>query len=109
MGELPFAVYFNLETTCGKKEFYNVEKSGKDMYPVSYCFVVAFQQSLGLDRITVLRSFNNSFEQLHDISYLTAEMITYFDPITAKPLQGCAEAVFKKRVIFLLWRCSIAS
>ena len=39
MGEQPFAIYFDLETTCGKKEFYNDEKSDTKMYPVSYCFV----------------------------------------------------------------------
>ena len=46
MGDLPFAIYFDLETTCGKKEFYNIEKSNNKMYPVSYCFVVAFHPSL---------------------------------------------------------------
>ena len=60
MGEQPFAVYFDSETTFGRKEFYNVEKSEKSMYSVSYCFIVAFHPALNLERITVLRSFNDS-------------------------------------------------
>ena len=101
MGEQPFAIYFDLETTCGKKEFYNVEKSDNGMYPVYYCFIVAFHPSLDLDKITVLRSFNDSFEQLNDISYLPNEMIRYFDHITVKQLQACTKDVLrKKRTIF---------
>ena len=104
MGEQPFAVSFDLETTCGKKEFYNIKKSEKNMYPVSYCFIVAFHPSLNLERITVLRSFNDSFEQLNDISYLTDEMIRYFDPITAKQLQGCANDVYGENNYFSLMK-----
>ena len=81
VGEVSFAIYFDLETTCGKEEFGNVGK-GK-MYPVSYCLVVAFHPVLRLDRITVLASFNHSFDQLVDISYFSDEMIRYFNPITA--------------------------
>ena len=102
MGEPPFDVYFDLETTCGKKEFYNVEKSDTKMYPVSYCFVVVFHPCINLDGITVLRSFNDSFEQLNDISYLPDEMIRYFDPITAKQLQARADDVLKKKNYFSL-------
>ena len=68
------------------------------MYPVSYCFLVAFHLSLDLNKITVvLRSFSDSFEQLNDISYLSDKVIRYFDPITAKQLQACADDVLKKK------------
>ena len=102
LGEQPFAVCFDLETTCGKKEFYNFEKSETKMYPVSYCFIVTFHSSLDLDKITVLRSFNDSFNRLNYISYLSDEMIGYFNPITAKQLQGCAEDVLQKKNCFSL-------
>ena len=62
MGGQPFAVSFDLETACGKKGCYNVKKCDTKMYPVSYCFVIAFHLGFNLDRITVLRSFNDSFE-----------------------------------------------
>ena len=73
--ELPFAVYFDLETTSGKKiyEFHQEVK----MYPVSYAFVIAFNPYLKPDRISVVRSFNHSFEQLTDVSYLLDEMINF--------------------------------
>ena len=99
MEVIPFAVYFDLETTCKKKEFYKVRCSEKVMYLVLYCFVVAFHPSLVLDRLTVLRNFNYSFEQLIDIYLLTTEMITYFDPITAKQLPG---RVYNKKDYFSL-------
>ena len=102
MGDLHFSIYFDLGTTCGKKEFYNVEKSDDNMYPISYCFIVAFHPLLEQEKITVLRSFNDSLEQLNDISYLSEEMIRYFDPITAKQLQNCAEDVFNKKNYFSL-------
>ena len=102
MGDLHFSFYFDLGTTCGKKEFYNVEKSDDNMYPISYCFIVAFHPLLELEKITVLRSFNDSLEQLNDISYLSEEMIRYFDPITVKQLQNCAEDVFNKKNYFSL-------
>ena len=60
MGEPPFAVYFDLETTSGKKiyEFHQEV----EMYPVSYAFVIVFNPYLKLDRISVVRSFNHSFQ-----------------------------------------------
>ena len=44
MGDLPFDVYFDFETTCGKQT-YNSDDDAS-MYPVSYTFVVAFHPSL---------------------------------------------------------------
>ena len=40
MGDLPFAIYFDFETTSGKK-IYNFEEDCS-LYPVPYSFVVAF-------------------------------------------------------------------
>ena len=67
---------------------------------MSYCFLVAFHPSLHLNKITVLSSFNDSFEQLNDITYLSDEMIKHFDPITAKQLQACADYVLKKKELY---------
>ena len=75
MGDLPLSIYFDLETTTGKK----VYNFGKDatLYPVSYTFVMAFHPSLNNERIPVIRSFNHSFEQLNDVSYLKDEMLPF--------------------------------
>ena len=67
------------------------------MYPVSYAFVIAFHPSLNIEKILVVRSFNHTFEQLSDVSYLKDEMLPFIDPIKAIQLRDCAAAVFIKR------------
>ena len=66
MGELPFAIYFDVETTSGKKvyEFDDIA----EMYTVSYAFLVVFHPKLNLDRICVVRSFNHTLEMLNDVT-----------------------------------------
>ena len=79
-------MYFNLETTCGKKIYEFLEEA--DMYPVSYAFVIVFNPSLNLDQISVVRSFNHTFKQLYDIIYLSEKMLKFFDLKTAKQLSS---------------------
>ena len=64
MGNLPFSIYFYSETTAGKK----VDDFDEDptLSPVSYAFVIAFYPSLDIEKISVVRSFNHTFEQLND-------------------------------------------
>ena len=59
MGAQPLTIYFDLEKTCGKKQFQHIDGSEKNMYPLSYCFIVAFHSALCLERITILRSVND--------------------------------------------------
>lgn len=44
MGDLPFAIYFDFETTCRKKPYNFDDKAS--MYPVLYTFVVTFHRTL---------------------------------------------------------------
>ena len=67
MGDLPFSIYFDLETTTGKKVC-NFDEDAT-LYPVSYAFVITFHPSLNIEKISVVRSFNPTFEQLNDVSY----------------------------------------
>ena len=55
MGEFPFAVYFDFETTSRKRTFIFDEDCM--LHPVSYTFVVAFHPELNLEKIFVVRSF----------------------------------------------------
>ena len=73
MGDLPFAIYFDFETNSGNK-IYSFEEDCS-FYPVSYSFVVAFHPCLNMDKIFVVRSFNQSFESLVDVAYLSEEML----------------------------------
>ena len=98
MGDLPFAIYFDIKTTCGKKA-YNFEE-GVELYPASYSIVVAFHTDLCIKRTFIHRSFAHMFKQLNSIAYLTAEMLHYFDPINEKQLRDCAKNVFEKREKF---------
>ena len=41
LGDLPFTIYFDLETTCGKKLYEDFTDPTNSMYPVSNCFIVA--------------------------------------------------------------------
>ena len=64
--DLPFSIYFDLETTTGKKG-YNFDGNAT-LYPVSYAFVIAFHSSLDVEEISVVRSFNHTFGQLNDVA-----------------------------------------
>ena len=87
---------------------------------------IAFHQKLNLNEILIIRSFNQAFEQLNDVSYLTGEMIHYFDPATVRQLKGCVKFVDGKKekyslskmfscelkfIIYILktWLCEIFS
>ena len=97
MDDLSFAIYFDFETTCGKKA-YNFDDD-ISMYPVSYAFAVAFHPSLNLDRVSVVKSFNHAFDQLNSMGYLLDEMLSCFDPITVHQLLYCAQEVYEKKFV----------
>ena len=96
MGDLPFSICFDLETTTGKK-VYNFDKNAT-LYPVSYAFVIALHPSLNIEKISVVRSFNHTFEQLNDVSYLKDEIVPFVvDLITTRLLRAWAAAVCTKK------------
>ena len=100
MGALPFTVYFDLETTCGKSLYENFTNPTKNMYTVFYCFVIVFNPLFHLNKVTVLRSFTDSVEELADVSYLKEEMLRHRDLVTQ--LLGCVQnAASKKKRFFI--------
>ena len=88
MGDLPFSIYFDFETTSGKK-IYNFDKDST-LNPVSHACVVAFHPNLNIGKIFVVRSFNQTFKLLIDVGYLSNEILPYYDPITARKLKKMA-------------------
>ena len=60
MEDLPFSIYFDFETTSGKK-IYNFDEDSS-LYPVSYAFAVAFHPDLNIEKIFVVKSSNHTFE-----------------------------------------------
>ena len=94
MGDLSFAIYFDFPTTSGRESYSLFDEAS--VYPVSNAFVVAFHPELDLERIPVVRSFNQTFDSLHDVGYLYEEMLFYFNFITASQLRDCAKDVYEK-------------
>ena len=68
------------------------------MYVVSYCFIIAFHKSYALNKVTVLRSFNDSIEDLADI-FCQNGMLEYRDEITTCQLLSCTQKVASKNTI----------
>ena len=68
-----------------------------DMYVVSYCFIVTFHKLYSLDKITVVRSFNDSFVELADLSCVPSEMLELRDNITTSQLHNCIQNLAAKK------------
>ena len=77
MGDLTFAVYFDFETTAGSNLFLD-----KKVYVISDCLIFAFQPKLKMDRIELYRSFQQTQDELFNLSHLREKMLQYVDPIT---------------------------
>ena len=86
MDDWPFAVYFDFKAIYGEKKDF---EEGAELYPVLYTIIVPFYPELKLGNIFVQRSFAHSFEELISVAYLSAEMLQYFDLVTAKQLRDC--------------------
>ena len=99
MGDQPFSVYFDLETTCGKDKFvFDLDEDHlTDMYVVSYCFIVTFHKFYSLGKITVVRSFNDSFVALADLFCIPSEMLELKDNVTTSQLYNCIQNVAAKK------------
>ena len=59
MGDVPFSVYFDFETTTGDAAFFDSK-----MYIVSYCLIFTLNKSLNMDKIVIYRSFQQTLQQL---------------------------------------------
>ena len=77
LGDVPFIVYFDFETTTGDIVF-----SDPKMFVVSYCQIYSFQPSLYLEKIVIFRSFQQSPEGIYDLNHFKQEHVPYFDKIT---------------------------
>ena len=64
IGDLPFAIYYDFETTTGSTVFFDAK-----MYVVSYCIVVAFHPSLNLPHLFIYRAYDQTKEELESVSF----------------------------------------
>ena len=61
LGDLPFVVYLDFETTTGSNLFLD-----RKMYVISYCLIFAFHPKVKIDRIVVYRNFQQNQEEIFD-------------------------------------------
>ena len=95
-GDLPFAAYFDFETTTTPYKGYKSYDS--QMYPIPYCLIFVLYRKQNIDRIVVLRRFSYTLAQLNDVSYLTAKMLENVDMITAEQLKDCAQLMLAREM-----------
>ena len=52
LGDIPFTIYFDFETTTGDSVFFDPK-----IFVKSHCQIYSFHPALGLDKIVIFRSF----------------------------------------------------
>ena len=73
LGDAPFTVYFDFETTTGDSVFFEPK-----MFVVSYCQIYSFHPSLNLEKIVIFRSFQQSAEEIYDLSHFRQKHVAFF-------------------------------
>ena len=74
LGDVPFSVYFDFETTttCGYVFF------DAKMFVISYCQLYSFHPSLNLNKIVIFRSFQETTEEIYDLNHVKQEHVPFF-------------------------------
>ena len=65
LGDVPFTIYFDFETTTSDVLFLDPK-----IFVVRYCQIYSFHPSLTLDKNFIFRSFQQSPEEICDLSQL---------------------------------------
>ena len=63
------------------------------MFVVSYCQIYSFHPALGLDKIVIVRSFQQSTKELYDLSHFKQEHVVFFNKTTFFQLKDETSAV----------------
>ena len=74
IGDLPFTMYFDFETTTGMVVFFDAK-----MYVVSYCIVVAFHPDLNLPRLFIYRSYDQTINQITSLEHFDIVQQNFFE------------------------------
>ena len=73
LGDVPFAVYYDFETTTGSVVFFDIK-----MYVVSYCMVVAFHPDLKIPRLVIFRSYDQNPNALISLTHFQVLEYDFF-------------------------------
>ena len=74
LGDLPFSICYDFETTTGIVVFFDAK-----MYVVSYCMVVAFHPDLKILRLVIFRSCDQNHNALTLLSHFQALEFNFFE------------------------------
>ena len=94
LGDLPFAVYYDFQTTTGSVVFFDAK-----MYVVSYCMIAAFHPELKIPRLAIFRSYDQNPNALISLTHFQTLQNDFFnDPknfnkTTLKQLEEAAFSV----------------
>ena len=88
LGDVPFTVYFDSETTKGDSIFHDPK-----MFVISYYQIYAFHPSLNLNKIVIFRSFQQKADETYNLDHFWEEHISHFDGVTFHQLKDAATTV----------------
>ena len=97
LGNLPFSIYFDFETTTGSVVFFDAK-----MYVVSYCIIAAFHPELNIPRLVIYRSYDQNPNELTSLTHFQALEYNFFNnsknfnTTTLKQLENAAFSVLNK-------------
>ena len=78
LSDLPFTVTNqNFETTTGGNSVFVLFFFDPAMCVMSYCQIYALHLSLGLDKVVVFRSSQQTHEQIYDLSHFKMKMLLF--------------------------------
>ena len=73
LGDLPFSIYFDFETTTGSVVFFVAKMNG-----VSYCIIAAFHLELNIPRLVIYRSYGQNPNELFSLTHFQALKHSFF-------------------------------
>ena len=65
LGDVSFTVHFDFEATTSDTVFFDPK-----MFVVSYCQIYSFHLSLNFEKIVIFRSFQQTAEEIYELSHL---------------------------------------
>ena len=92
IGDIPFVIYFDFETTAPTDTCFDPEQK-----KMSHVVIVAFHPELKLNHIIKQRSYAHSTEQLTSLNYFTQEQIKFLDNDLIKMLKEMVFDVSKRK------------
>ena len=71
------------------------------MYVVYYCQIYVFHLSLNLEKILIFRSFQQSKDEIYDLSHFNQEHVAFFDRTFFQLKDGATTVLAREKVTSL--------